>query len=277
MIHLDPGTIDAILDGSLDPAQARALREHLAQPCERCEAALTEHSLDLEGLLRLVEAHEAMDGPVEQPLSPLERAALWQSIESDMPATGAAPRRRPAWRLPAGAAVAVLAMAAALLIFLRPPQPYDGIKGPGDGDTSPAPPSLELRVVLGREVDGTVELERRVQQGEVLARDAFLLFELEADRLAARYLFVVDAEGAVTQLAPAPGAVPALQPAGSQRVGAEGGWVVLDLADMQGLITVVAAASSLPVDTTSEVVRPWQAQQPRDWVAYDILKLEVAP
>ena len=277
MIHLDPRVIDALLDGSLEPAEARALREHLAEPCEICQQALMEHNIDLDGLLRLVEADEAMDEPVEVPLSPFERAALWQSVEGDVPARREAPRVRPRWHRPAGAAVVVMAMAAALLIFLRPPQPYDGIKGPGDGDASPAPPSLELRVVQGREVDGSVELERRVQQGETLAKDAFLLFELEADRLAARYLFVVDGAGVVTQLAPTSGAVPALQPAGSQRVGGEDGWVVLDLADMQGPITVVAAAASLPVDATSEVVRPWQAGEPRSWVAYDSLKLGVGP
>ncbi len=276
MIHLDATVIDAILDGSLEPDDARRIREHLAEPCERCEQALMEHSVDLDGLLRLCEAEVGLDEPVEQPLSSLERAALWQSVQADMPARQVplAPRSR--WRLPAAGGV-VIAMAAALLLFFQLPQPYDGVKGPGDGEVVPAPPRLELRVVIGRDVAGSIELDRRVQQGETLAKDAFLLFELEADRLAARYLFVVDAAGAVTQLAPAPDAVPSLQPAGSQRVGAEGGWVVLDLADMQGAITVVAAAAALPVDATSEVVRPWQAGEPRDWVAYDILKLEVAP
>lgn len=276
MIHLDPTVIDAILDGSLEPGVASRLRAHLEEPCELCEAALGEHSVDLEGLLRLCEAAESSGELVAQPLSELERAALWQSVEADTPVRQSAPVRRPYWRLSTAGAV-VIAMAAALLLFFRPPQPYDGVKGPCDGEVVPAAPALELRVVIGRDVDGTVELERRVSAGEALARDAFLLFELEADRLAARYLFVVDGAGVVTQLAPTSGAVPALQPAGSQRVGGEDGWVVLDLADMQGPITVVAAAASLPVDATSEVVRPWQAGEPRSWVAYDSLKLGVGP
>ena len=91
MIHLDPSVIDAVLDGSLDPALARQLREHLTRPCEACQQALTEHSIDLEGLLRLVEANEAMAEPVDVPLSPFERAALWQSVEGDVPSRQAAP------------------------------------------------------------------------------------------------------------------------------------------------------------------------------------------
>ncbi len=277
MKHLDPRTIDAILEGSLEPERARILREHLATPCEICEAALEEHGVGLEALLRLVEADEALDQPVEAPLSALERAALWQSVEADLPDRSAAPFVRPRWHRPAGYVVAVLAMAAALLVFLRPPQPIDGIKGPGAGETAPAPPSLELRVVAGRVEDGAVRLDQRVVAGERLGRHQLLLFELEADRTAARYLFVVDGAGVTTQLSPAPGQVPVLQPAGSQRVGGDEAWVVLDLVDMRGPLTILAAAAALPVDATSEILRPWQAQEPRAWVAYDSLQLELEP
>ncbi len=276
MTHLDATVIDAILDGTIEPSAAAELRVHLAEPCEACQQALMEHSIELEGLLRLVEAADAVGEPVAVSLSSLERAALWQSIEGDVPDRRAAPVRRSRWRVPAAGAV-VIAMAAALVLFFRIPEPYDGVKGPGETETVPAPPALELRVVTGQQTDGSVQLGRRVGDGEVLAKDLFLLFELEADRLAARYLFVVDADGAVTQLAPAPDAVPALQPAGSARVGTADGWVVLDLADMRGPVTIVAAAAALPVDTSGEVVHPWQAGEPKDFVAYDSLTLEVAP
>jgi hypothetical protein len=274
MSHLDPRTIDAILDGSLPTSQARELMVHLAQPCAACEQALAEHNIDLEGMLRLCEATEGMADSVAAPLSELERAALWRSVAEDMPVPGAAPAPRPRWRMPAGVAV-VLALAAALLLFFRPPPPDEGIKGPDAA--VPSPPALELRVVTGREVAGAVELDRRVGDGETLARDLFLLFELEADRVAARYLFVVDGQGDVTQLAPAPGAVPTLEPAGSHRVGGLDGWVVLDLADMDGPLTIVAAAAALPVDASREVMGPWQADEPRGWVAYRTLELELAP
>jgi len=276
MIHLDTTLIDAILDGSLEPADAGQVREHLAQPCEICEQALDAYGLDLEVLLRLCEADDALAVAPARPLSELERAALWQSVQGDIPDRQAAPVRRPRWRVPAAGAV-VIAMAAALLVFFRPPDPYDGIKGPGDGEVMLAPPALELRVVTGRDVAGSVELGRRVTDGEVLAKDLFLLFELQADRLAARYLFVVDGAGVVTSLSPASDAVPELQPAGNQRVGSDGSWVVLDLADMPGPLTIVAAAAALPVDAVTEVVRPWQADDRRPWVAYDSLRIEVAP
>lgn len=271
MTHLDPALIDAILDGTLDPAQAAPLRAHLSQdPCERCAAALEEHGISLEALLRLVEAAE---GDETAPLSQLERAALWQSVEADLPVRERAPVRRAAWRMPAVAG-AVIALAAALALFFRAPDLPDGVKG---DPTSPAPPAVELRVVLGRQQGERVELDRRVGEGEQLERDRFLLFELEADRLAARYLFVVDAAGQATQLAPAPGALPTLQPAGSARVGSAGSWVVLDLVDMQGPLTIVAAAAVLPVDTPSEIIRPWQAGEPRAFVAYDTLTVGIAP
>ncbi len=277
MIHLDDALIDALLDGSLEPERARALREHLARPCEPCQQALEAHGLELDTLLRLVEAEEALDEPVEQPLTPLERAALWQSVEADMPQPRAALPPRRGWRMPTLATVA-LAAAAALVLFLRlpgPDDPREGVKGPEI--EALAPPALELRVVTGRERAGQVELGRRVAAGETLARDELLLFELETDRSSDRYLFVVDGQGAVTPLAPAPGEAPALAPPGSARVASRGGWVVLDLLDMQGPLTIVGAASSLAVDPILEVQQPWQLDRRRSWVSYDSLIVELAP
>jgi hypothetical protein len=276
MSHLDAATIDAVLDGTLEPGQARLLHEHLASPCEACQQALLEHGLDLDTLLRLVEAAEGLQEPVEVPLTGLERAALWQSVEADLPTPAAAPRRRAGWRLPAAGAV-VIALAAALVLFFRAPDPSDGIKGAREGDQLPASPELELRVVSGREVDGRVVLGARLASGTSMARDGLLLFETEVDRVAARYLFVVDGAGVVTQLSPAPGLVPSLQPAGSERVGGEGSWVVLDLADMQGPLQIVAASTVLPLDFEREILRPWRVGSTHPWVSYDSLLLEIGP
>ncbi len=285
MTHLTPELLDALLDGSLEPNIAGELRRHLEQPCDACQQVLVEHNVDIDGLLRLCEAQDALadddalDGAA--PLSVLERDAIWRSVEGDMPVRDPAGRpvsSRPWWRLPAGAAVVVVAMAAAVLLFVQPPpDPTQGLKGAGDADTLPAAPTVELRVVTGREVDGKVELDRRVHDGERLARDLFLLFEIESDRLSARYLFVVDGAGKAVQLSPAPGRVPELEPPGSGRIGHDGSWVVLDLADMQGPLTLVGAASALAADPGGEVVAPFQAGQGCSWVAYDSIVVELAP
>ncbi len=275
MTHLDPTTIDAILDGSLDPAQASRLREHLEQPCEVCERALDDSGFELDDLLRFVEASDILDPSLAEPLSAVERDALWQDVRAELPdATPAARVRRPRWRAPAGIVVA-FAMAAALLLFFRQPDPYDGIKG--DGEAVPAPPELELRVVVGQQEGSRVDLGRRVGAGEQVASSELLLFEIEVDRPAARYLFVVDGAGEVVHMAPAPGAVPELQAAGSAPVGVGGSWVVLDLVDVPSPITIVAAASTLPVDAVSEVAGPWRSGEHRSWVAYDSLVVEIAP
>ena len=282
MTHLTPDLLDALLDGSLEPGLAGQLRRHLEQPCDACLQVLREHSIDVDGLLRLCEAQDALaDGdPLDgaAPLSLLERDALWHSVEGDLPVRDRRPVARPRWRVPAGGAVVLLAMAAAMLLFFRTPHdPYQGVKGPGDPEALPAAPSVELRVVTGREVEGKVELDRRVLDGERLARDLFLLFELEADRTAARYLFVVDGRGQATQLSPAPGRVPQLTAAGSERVGQDGNWVVLDLADMQGPLTLVGAAASIVADPASEVVVPFQMGEGRGFVAYDSISVEIVP
>ncbi len=283
MTHLTPALLDSLLDGSLEPALAGELLRHLEQPCDACQQVLKEHSIDIDGLLRLVEAQEAMldDEPLDgaAPLSVLEKNALWQSVEGDLPVEGRRPVARPRWRLPAGGAAVLVAMAAAFLFFFHQPpmDPTQGVKGPGDVDVLPAAPEVELRVVTGREVDGRVELDRRVRDGERLPKDLFLLFELEVDRSAARYLFVVDGEGRTTQLSPAPGGVPELSAAGSERVGQGGNWVVLDLADMQGPLTLVGAAASIAADPASEVVVPFRMGEARSFVAYDSLMVELAP
>jgi len=163
-------------------------------------------------------------------------------------------------------------MAAALLVFIHDPQPYDGIKG-----DLPAPPEVHLRVVAGRQSGTDFELTGRLADGDRVAQDLTLLFELETDRLGARYLFVVDGQGTGTQLAPPPGTLPEVEAAGSRRVEQDGSWVALDLGDMQGPLTLVAAASVLPLDADADVMRPYEAGQRPAWLDYDSLSLELDP
>ncbi|MFH1469631.1 MAG: hypothetical protein ABIO70_34920 [Pseudomonadota bacterium] len=270
MIHLDAERIAALLDGSLDPAEARALAGHLAEDCPTCGAAVEAGGLTLDTLLRLAEAAEATPVALEDE----DRADLWRDIAAGLPEPAAVPRRTP-WRRPLGAAVALLAVAAATLLFVLPNHGPGRIKGVHDGD--PSPPEVSLRVVAGRAgADGFV-LDHRVAAGEVLPRATTLLFELETDRIAARYLFVLDGEGRVTQLAPPPGAVPTVEPAGSRRVGQGEDWVALGLDDMQGPLVLVAAASVVPLDPGAEIIGPWQAREPRALVDYATLSVGLAP
>ena len=259
MTHLDRERIEALLDGSLDPRSARALADHLRAPCPDCERAAEEHGASLDLLSRLCEAAEA----APQALSDGEREAIWG---------GVAPAQPTRWRRPATAATALFALAAALLLFLRPPAPGGLEKG---GEV--VAPAVELRVVAGRVEDGRFAAERRLADGARVGGDATLIFELETDRLAARYLFALDGSGRALQLLPRPGAVPAVEPAGGRQVWQGGDWVVLALDDLQGPLTLVSAASILPLDPQLEVLRPWQAEEPRERVGYATMTLELGP
>jgi hypothetical protein len=270
MIHLDPERIAALLDGSLDPTEAGALAAHLAKDCSTCAEAIEASGVSLDTLLRLAEAAEA--GAVAPEAK--EQADLWRDIAARLPGPAAVPHRAP-WRRPLGAAVALLAVAAAVLLFVLPPSGPGRVKGVHDG--VPSPPEVGLRVVAGHAGAEGFALDHRVAAGEVLPRDATLLFEVETDRLAARYLFVVDGEGRATLLSPPPGAVPEVEPAGSRRVSQGEDWVALGLHDMRGPLTLVAAASVLPLDPRAEIIGPWQAQAPRALVDYATLRVEIAP
>ncbi len=273
MKHLTPDTLEALLDGSLAAGPAAELRRHLEQDCPRCEALLEESGPELDTLLRLLEAQQGSD-PEADGLSEEERAHSWASIEAGLGAETRRPATRPWWRLPSGAAVALAALAAVLLFFLRPPPSgYLGVKGDG----VPGAAAVTLRVVAGSQDGEGFQLRGRVRDGEQLGRELSLLFELETDRQAARYLFVLDGAGQVTQLAPAPGTVAEVETAGSRRVGSESGWAVLDLDDMRGPLTLVGAASTLPMDPLIDMLRPWQAGAPVEGASFDTLTVELEP
>jgi hypothetical protein len=68
-----------------------------------------------------------------------------------------------------------------------------------------------------------------------------------------------------------------VEAAGSRRVGQGEDWVALSLDDVQGPLTLVAAASVVPLDPGAEIIGPWQAQAPHALVDYDTLRLEIAP
>jgi hypothetical protein len=173
-MHLDPKTYAGLLAGTLPPAEARALAEHLAGDCEPCERFLAERDRadELDGL-----GDAAIDRafpPRRMPDDALAFARLRRRLRS---ATGG---RR--WVRAAGAIAASLLVVgvAGLLLHRRQPSAppsaaWDGVKG------------AEVRAPLVRlglaRLDDRGEATR-VSSGEPLDRSAKLVFELELDRAA---------------------------------------------------------------------------------------------
>ena len=268
MIHLDQTRLDAILDGSLAPDHARHLRRHLQAPCATCDAFLEQSTLDITTLARLLAAQEALSAPSEQGLSQAEKQADWESIRVALPDAGISPTRKKGVVLLG----TFVAMAAALLIFLLPGGPYSGIKG----DAS-APPEIQVKILAGREEGGQVRHLQRLQDGATVPANQTLLFEIETDRTTARYLFVVEGDGQLTRLYPPEDTAARLDPPGSRPVSQADAWVVLDVADMSGPLTLVGAASMQPLDMQRGIIQPWRRHQQGDGVAYDTLTLELTP
>ncbi|MBW1879292.1 MAG: zf-HC2 domain-containing protein [Deltaproteobacteria bacterium] len=271
MTHLTPERLEALLDGSLPARERRALGAHLAGECQQCAEVLAEGP-DLDTLARLLEA-EAADP------EPLDVAAGWAALEAALPDTKAGeaishPRRR--WRGGLGVALALAAAAALFVLFSGPePSPEVGVKGV----VATVAPEVHLRVVAGRAGAERFDLDRRVVSGDRVDRGETLLFEVETDRRAARYLFAVDpgvTMGGVTFLAPPDGETTGLEPAGRHRVTWGGEWVALDLDDAPASLTVVCAASTAPLDPL-DVVSGWLEGRPPPGVGYEAITVEVSP
>ncbi len=256
MTHLDRRALEALLDGSLPAARSRALLAHLQGGCERCAALLEREGPDLDTLARLVAAEEA--APAEPP------ADLWPRVEAALPRTR---RRLPAWGVG-------LALAAALLLAVRPRPgggPAERVKATGEA----AAPGVELRVVAGHMEKGGFDLAGRLRDGDAVPRDETLIFEIAADRPAARYLFAVDGRGRATLLAPTGAA--AVEPAGARQLVEGGAWVALALDDVPGPLRLVAAAGPPVDDPVSAILDPWRAGRRPPGFGLASLTLEIAP
>jgi len=173
VMHLTGGTLDRLLDGTLDPGEARALAAHLARPCEECEAFLSSRAQadPVDG--RVDRALAAFADPGSAAGNDLEYARIERALR------GGRSRRRLAPL--AAVAAAVLAVGAvALKIGLDQAQPgrddWDGVKGLG----APAVPlRLRFLVVLPGEAGGPPRLEKGASGVAVPAR-AGLQFQVEA-------------------------------------------------------------------------------------------------
>jgi hypothetical protein len=277
MTHLTPERLEALLDGSLPEPQRRALAAHLSDDCPQCAEVLAEGP-GLDTLARLLEAESA---PPE-PLDAATRAAGWAALEAEADASDEASIPRPSgrrwWRNGLGAALALAAAVMLFVLFTGPQPPEESIKGP----VATIPPEVHLRVVAGRAGPERFELDRRVVAGDQVDRGETLLFEVETDRRAARYLFAVDpgavagVRAGITFLAPPDGEAAGLEPAGRHRVAWDGEWVALDLDDAPNSLTLVVAASAAPLDPL-DVVGGWLEGRPPPGVGYETITVEVSP
>lgn len=205
--------------------------------------------LELDDLARLVEAERA--APVSP--SPEEAEAVWEAV-----------RPRPLRR---GLLAFAVALAAAVLVWVWPASDpgWDGVKGEASA------PMVALEVVAGHFEAQRFVLDGRVADGDAVAVDATLIFELDVDAEAARHLLVVDGAGSATVLV----AGEALEAAGPRRLVRDGDWVALALDDLAGPLTLLAAATREPADPQEAVLEPWRRGELPAEVGLQVLALEL--
>ncbi|NOY26307.1 MAG: DUF4384 domain-containing protein [Oligoflexia bacterium] len=265
--HLDSASLQALFEGDLSAARARALLGHLEAGCEQCQDLLDSEGPSLDTLLRLVQAELA--APVSPPVDLWQGIAARQQPSATQPRPASRHRRWAVWGT-------VLAMAAGLSLVILPrlPGPDDtqpGVKGSG----AVLAPTVALRVVVGRVTDAGFDLDRRVSEGDQIRPDQTLLFELSVNRSAARYLFFVDGEDQATLLSPT--AAPQVMPAGATRVSDAGQWVALTVDDLVGPLTLVAVAGPVVENPDAQVVNAWTRHQLPEGFGTAALHVELAP
>jgi hypothetical protein len=185
-MHLDRSTYGALRAGSLDPATARSLADHLGGSCETCEAFLA----GAEGAPAIA---DGLDGAVDQALADAAppSGGLGNDLEFAriMKAVRVGPAAPAAVRLPRQALVGVAVGLAAVLLLaglvplllphLGSRDRWDGVKG----DATQAVP-LRLRfLVLRPGAGGAPEIEKGVPGQEVPAA-ASLQFQVDLGRTA---------------------------------------------------------------------------------------------
>ena len=169
--------------GGLEPAEAEAVREHLA----RCAACAAEHA-ELAGLPRLLALAEGAEDAAPLPAA-VEERVLDAVARERGPARR---RRRPRWRPALALAAGVAAIAAALAIVLDGDQQHGGYR-------------LALRpAAAGAAVSGRAELQSTPGGTAVhlwvrgLPRDPDVVYEVRCDARhwsASAGTFRADAQG----------------------------------------------------------------------------------
>ncbi len=178
VMDLDEHNLRQLLDGSLEPAQARALAEHLAGGCDACEVMLAARPTAdaADGVVDGILLRLAPPGTSERG-NDLEYARIRRGLVRE--------RRSGAGRLlrMGAAAAAVLAVAGVAFQVARihrkaEPGAWDGVKG-----VSPQAVPVRLRFLVVHPAEsGTVpELERGIS-GAVLDPLSALQFQVELAR-----------------------------------------------------------------------------------------------
>ncbi len=267
MSHISPDRVNALLTGEAPVEELRALISHLESGCEDCDKLL-EDRLDLETLAMLVEAQEG--GPTAPDAQ--ESEAIWAASAPQRPAN------RGVWT---GVGVVLLLAAAAAVMFtgvLAPNPRFDVDEGVKGTDRTPVetPVDVELRVLVGVTTEDGFSLEGRLEEGATVDAQSTLIFELDANQFAARYLFAVDADGTSTQLFPKR-AESRVEKAGRRRVLSGRDWVALGLEDWSGPITLVGAVAKPPLPA-DEVIDTFGRNEKRSAeLAFDVLNAVVEP
>ncbi len=192
MMHLTQNTQRLLLDGRLDPAQARALAAHVETGCSVCESALSASRAD------------GLDGMVDVALTrlaPVDPADAGNDLEFARIRRHARSPRRVAWRgLGMGALAAGLAamvVGGVLLVRGRSTTEYrwDGVKGVVPPAAAATVRLSAVSVLAGRGEDPP--LLRKVGSGDLLPGEAVLQIQLEVGGASELALARVGRSGAV--------------------------------------------------------------------------------
>jgi hypothetical protein len=245
-MHLDERTYMALLGGTLPPGEARLLADHLARPCDACEAFLATRPAD--GLDGAADALLARALPAEAPRNDLARARV-------LKAAGVHDRRRHV--LPAIAIAATVAVAGVAGLLVRPAfqrPAWDGEKG-----AAAMPVPLRLRFLVLTPGDGGPPGIERGVSGQQVPADASLQFQLELGRAAEVALLRAGASGGevffrgrlgpgatVVQVDGRPAAYPLAALSGAQRFVAVASEAPLEPSDLARAASAAATAGEGP-------------------------------
>ncbi len=174
MTHVDERSYAQLLDGSLDPVEARAIRRHLLEPCAACEAVIGNAPVD--GLDARVDAALAAFAPVRA--HEAGNDVEWQRIV----------RKTRAAKAPRGHVRQALAIAAVLTAVAGASIAFHSVRDAGatwDGvkAAAPARPWARLRFAVVRAGDGGSRIAKGVTGERVAARDR-LQFQVDLGRAA---------------------------------------------------------------------------------------------
>ncbi len=262
MSHISTDDLNAILSGETGPEAIRTLLAHLEAGCDTCEATL-DGAVDIETLLCLVDAETGTPATISND----EAQQIWAA------ASPPAPRQNGRW---SGAGV-VLALAASAILYVGA-YPAPNADSPDLGavkGTELSHTDVSLRVLTGEVTSKGFGLTGRLAQEQRVSSKTTLLFELEANRPAFRYLFVTNETGKTTVLWPTSNPTTP-EPPGRHRVSAGRNWVALQLNDWTGPLTVVGA-TSLSARSSDEIVTAYQLNNAADDVAFDTISASVVP